>query len=61
VSRVACLQLLLRGLRDLLGWCTGLLGLLTGLGELDLLDLLGVILRRFLAGSDDSSSEPADE
>jgi hypothetical protein len=37
------------------------LGLLTGLDELDLLDLLGVILRRFLSGSGDSSSEPDDE
>jgi hypothetical protein len=61
VSRVACLQLLLRGLRDLLGWSTGLLGLLTGLGELELLDLLGRYLRRFLSGSDDSSSDPAEE
>jgi len=61
VSRGSFLQLLLRGLRDLLGACTGLFDLLTGLGDLDLLDLLREILRLFLAGSGDLSSELDDE
>jgi hypothetical protein len=39
----------------------GLLGLLTGLRELELLDLLGRYLRRFLSGSGDSSSDSDEE
>jgi hypothetical protein len=58
VSRGASfLLLLLRGLRDSLGSYTGLSDLLTGLGDLDLLALLGEILRLFLAGSGDALSD----
>jgi hypothetical protein len=51
---VSFLPLLLRGLRCSLGSSLESCDLLTGLGDLDLLDLLWENLRRFLSGSGDS-------